>query len=88
MKQRPGKKPTDNGLESIYKLNGVCSLVVLFHKSTSIGSLKRLLVYDLMRSFYARVSLLVEDLDARKDIIGDEELDDPDCTVKFRFYFN
>ena len=73
------KKHADKSLESIYKLNGVCSLVVLFHKSTSIGSLKRMLIYDLMRSFYARVRLLVEDLDARKDIIGDEQLDDPDC---------
>jgi len=66
----------------------VCSLVVIFHKSTSIGTLKQLLVYDLMRSFYARINLLVEDLDARKDIIGDEQLDDPDCTVKLNLNIN
>lgn len=71
------KKPTQSSLESIYKLNGVCNLTVLFHKASLIGHLKRLLIYDLMRSFHARVRLLVEDLDARKDIIGDEECEDP-----------
>jgi hypothetical protein len=38
-----------------------------------------MLIYDLMRSLYARVRLLVEDLDARKDIIGDVQLEDPYC---------
>ena len=35
-----------------------------------IEYLKNLLVYDLIRSLHARIRLLVEDLDARKDIIG------------------
>jgi hypothetical protein len=45
--------------------------------------LKKLLIYDLMRSLYARVRLLVEDLDARKDIIGDVQLEDPYCNYFF-----
>ena len=77
------KRSADSSLESIYKLNGVCNLAVLHHKSSTIGSLKKMLVYDLMRSFNARVRLLVEDLDARKDIIGNEQLDDPDCMLYF-----
>lgn len=63
--------------ESIYELNGVCSLIVAFHKSFKLKYVKKLLVYDLMRSFNSRVRLLVEDLDARKDIIGDAQLEDP-----------
>lgn len=69
---------SDKSLESIYELNGVCNLAILVHKSMTIDAIKNALVYDLMRSFYARVRLLVEDLDARKDIIGDEELENPD----------
>ena len=45
----------------------------------SLEYIKQLLIYDLMRSLHARVRLLVEDLDARKDIIGDVQLEDPDC---------
>ena len=63
--------------ESIYELTGVCNLVALFHRNNSIKYIKKLLIYDLMRSLYARIRLLVEDLDARKDIIGDVQLDDP-----------
>ncbi|CAF0818045.1 unnamed protein product [Brachionus calyciflorus] len=63
--------------ESIYELNGVCNLIVTFHKSFKLKYIKKLLIYDLMRSFNARVRLLVEDLDARKDIIGDVQLEDP-----------
>ena len=78
MEPKPSShKPTQSSLESIYKLNGVCYLAVLFHKTSLVGHLKRLLVYDLTRSFHARVRLLVEDLDARKDIIGDLEFEDP-----------
>ena len=36
----------------------------------------------MIQSLYARVRLLVEDLDARKDIIGDEQIDDPNCSFK------
>ena len=72
---------SDKSLESIYELNGVCNLAILVHKSMTIDAIKNALVYDLMRSFYARVRLLVEDLDARKDIIGDEELENPDCKL-------
>ena len=78
---------TSTNLDSIYELNGVCNLAVLFHKSMTIESLKRLLMYDLMRSFYARIRLLVEDLDARKDIIGDDQLEDPDCSVLFYYIY-
>ena len=46
----------------------------------SLEYIKQLLIYDLMRSLHARVRLLVEDLDARKDIIGDVQLEDPYCT--------
>ena len=43
-----------------------------------------MLVYDLMRSLYARVRLLIEDLDAPKEIIGDVPLDDdPNCKGQF-----
>lgn len=63
--------------ESIYELNGVCNLIVTFHKSFKLNCIKKLLLYDVMRSFNARVRLLVEDLDARKDIIGDVQLEDP-----------
>lgn len=73
------RKETANNLDSIYELTGLSSLAILFHKSVKIKHLKKLLVYDLIRSLYARVRLLVEDLDARKDIIGDAQLDDPDC---------
>jgi hypothetical protein len=74
-----GVSATTNGLDSIYDLNGVCNLVILFHKSLTLAQAKKLLVYDLMRSLYARIRLLVEDLDARKDIIGDAQLEDPNC---------
>ena len=80
-------KLTSTNLDSIYELNGVCNLAVLFHKSMTIEALKRLLMYDLMRSFYARIRLLVEDLDARKDIIGDDQLEDPDCNFFFCFKY-
>jgi len=63
--------------DSIYELTGVCNLVVLFHKSMNFKTIKRLLIYDLMRSLYARVRLLVDDLDARSEIIGDGQSDDP-----------
>ncbi len=46
-------------------------------------TIKRLLIYDLMRSLYARVRLLVDDLDARNDIIGDGQSDDPNCMIQF-----
>ena len=41
-----------------------------------------------MRSLYARVRLLVEDLDARKDIIGDVQLEDPYCNYYILFFFS
>lgn len=62
--------------DSLYDLNGVCNLTLLANKELSIGKIKRMLVYDLMRSLYARVRLLIEDLDAPKEIIGDVPLDD------------
>ena len=69
-------------LDSLYDLSGVCSLIVYINKEASLRSMKKLLIYDLMRSMYARVRLLVEDLDARKEIIGDEQLeDDPSCKL-------
>lgn len=83
----PSRKATQSSLESIYKLNGVCHLTVLFHKASLIGYLKSLLIYDLMRSFHARVRLLVEDLDARKDIIGDEECEDPACIYRYIYIY-
>jgi len=43
-------------------------------------------MYDLMRSLYARVRLLVEDLDARKDIIGDAQLEDPNCNFSITMF--
>jgi hypothetical protein len=44
-------------------------------------------MYDLMRSLYARVRLLVEDLDARKDIIGDAQLEDPNCNLSLVIFW-
>ncbi len=73
------KDASPNDLDSIYELAGVCNLVVLFHKSMSFKTIKSLLIYDLMRSLYARVRLLVDDLDARNEIIGDGQTDDPNC---------
>lgn len=70
-------------LDSIYELTGVCYLVVQIHQSFRLSQIKKLLVYDLMRSLYARVRLLVEDLDARKEIIGDVQLEDPNCNSQF-----
>jgi len=70
---------TSENLDSIYELSGVCNLVVLLHHSLSLDELKRLLIYDLMRSLHARVRLLVEDLDASKDIIGNAQVEDPDA---------
>jgi hypothetical protein len=66
-------------LDAVYELTGVCNLVALFHKNHTVKYAKKLLIYDLMRSLYARIRLLIEDLDARKDIIGDAQLDDPNC---------
>ena len=74
-------------MDSIYELTGVCNLVSLFHRSHSVKYIKKLLVYDLMRSLYARIRLLVEDLDARKDIIGDAQLDDPNCEPQCAIMF-
>jgi hypothetical protein len=34
-------------------------------------------MYDIVRSLFARMRLLTEDLDARKDIIGEAQLEDP-----------
>lgn len=76
-------KITHQNLDSIYELTGICYLIVQFHKSFQVQQIKRLLVYDLMRSLYARVRLLVEDLDARKEIIGDVQLEDPNCIISF-----
>ena len=50
-------------------------------------TIKRLLIYDLMRSLYARVRLLVDDLDARNDIIGDGQSDDPNCKTLLNEFF-
>jgi len=76
-----------NNLDSIYELTGVCSLAVLFHKSMTFQTIKRLLIYDLMRSLYARVRLLVDDLDARNEIIGDGQSDDPNCILLLNDFF-
>lgn len=76
-------KTTHQNMDSIYELTGICYLIVQFHKSFQVQQIKRLLVYDLMRSLYARVRLLVEDLDARKEIIGDVQLEDPNCMLSF-----
>lgn len=73
----PSSEGAHKNLDSLYELTGVCNLVVLMHNSMNTEQLKKLLIYDLMRSLYARVRLLVEDLDARKDIIGDVQLEDP-----------
>jgi hypothetical protein len=76
------KPITDNKcLDSIYDLTGKCNLIVIFHETMSIEYLKCLLIYDLMRSLYARIRLLIEDLDASRDIIGDAQLEDPDKDV-------
>lgn len=43
-----------------------------------------------MRSLFARLRLLTDDLDARKEIIGDVQLEDPNCIFKIliiKFYF-
>lgn len=81
------KKDLRPNQDSIYELTGVCKLVALFHKSMNVNQIKKLLMYDLMRSLYARVRLLVEDLDARKDIIGDAQLEDPNCMFcPFSYY--
>ena len=40
-----------------------------------------------MRSLYARVRLLVDDLDARNDIIGDGQSDDPNCKTLLNEFF-
>ncbi|RNA29713.1 hypothetical protein BpHYR1_005737 [Brachionus plicatilis] len=65
--------------ESIYELAGVCSLLVSFPSSFKLKYVRKLFVYDLMRSFSSRVRLLVEDLDASKDIIGDVPLEEPNA---------
>lgn len=57
----------------------MCNLAVLFHKGMTFKTIRKLLIYDLMRSLYARVRLLVDDLDARNDIIGDAQTDDQNC---------
>ena len=83
--QALSKKPNEDSFkitnkDSLYDLNGVCNLSLLANKELSIGKIKKMLVYDLMRSLYARVRLLIEDLDAPKEIIGDVPLDDdPNC---------
>ena len=42
-----------------------------------------------MRSLFARLRLLTDDLDARKEIIGDEQLEDTNCIVYFlKLLFN
>lgn len=74
-------KLKNQNLDSIYELTGVCYLIVQIHKSFRVQHIKRLLIYDLLRSLYARVRLLVEDLDARKEIIGDAQLEDPNCKI-------
>ena len=40
-----------------------------------------------MRSLFSRLRLLTDDLDARKDIIGDadSQLEDPDCRLFYDF---
>lgn len=73
------QKPENSKLDAIYELTGVCNLIALFHTSHSIMHIKKLLIYDFLRSMYARIRLLVEDLDLRKDVIGDVQLDDPNC---------
>ena len=69
-------------LDSIYELTGVCNLVVFLHKAMTIDHLKNLLIYDLIRSLHSRIRLLVEDLDARKDIIGK----DNSCNLKLTLF--
>jgi hypothetical protein len=62
---------------SIYELKGSCNLVAMVPTDTTINSVKHQLVYDLFRSLFARIRLLVEDMDAQRDIIGDPCTQDP-----------